>query len=72
MKEIMSSDKKKLCFVIMGFGKKKCPETNRTIDLELFALLFSHAITLALEPMKYWIQVLLTEVCMLYFIKQSW
>ncbi|MDR0605978.1 MAG: hypothetical protein LBG80_16950 [Bacteroidales bacterium] len=29
----MSTDKK-LCFVIMGFGKKKCPDTNRTIDLD--------------------------------------
>lgn len=25
---------KKICFVIMGFGKKKDPETNRTIDLD--------------------------------------
>ena len=25
---------KKLCFVIMGFGKKKDPDTNRTIDLD--------------------------------------
>jgi tetratricopeptide (TPR) repeat protein len=30
----MNTDKEKLCFVIMGFGKKKCPETNRTIDLD--------------------------------------
>ncbi|MDR2382560.1 MAG: hypothetical protein LBD76_01585 [Prevotellaceae bacterium] len=30
----MRTDKTKLCFVIMGFGKKKCPETNRTIDLD--------------------------------------
>lgn len=26
--------KKKVCFVIMGFGKKKDPDTNRTIDLD--------------------------------------
>lgn len=26
--------KKKICFVVMGFGKKKDPETNRTIDLD--------------------------------------
>lgn len=26
--------KRKLCFVIMGFGKKKDPDTNRTIDLD--------------------------------------
>jgi tetratricopeptide (TPR) repeat protein len=26
--------KKKICFVIMGFGKKKDPLTNRTIDLD--------------------------------------
>lgn len=25
---------KKVCFVIMGFGKKKDPDTNRTIDLD--------------------------------------
>ncbi len=25
---------KKICFVIMGFGKKKDPDTNRTIDLD--------------------------------------
>lgn len=25
---------KKICFVVMGFGKKKGPETNRTIDLD--------------------------------------
>ena len=25
---------KKICFVVMGFGKKKDPETNRTIDLD--------------------------------------
>ena len=30
----MSSKNNPLCFVIMGFGKKKCPETNRTIDLD--------------------------------------
>ncbi len=30
----MSLEKKKLCFVIMGFGEKKDPETNRTIDLD--------------------------------------
>lgn len=30
----MSVEKKKLCFVIMGFGEKKDPETNRTIDLD--------------------------------------
>jgi tetratricopeptide (TPR) repeat protein len=30
----MSTNEEKLCFVIMGFGKKKCPETNRTIDLD--------------------------------------
>ena len=30
----MSKSKKKICFVIMGFGKKKCPATNRTIDLD--------------------------------------
>ena len=30
----MTTDEKKLCFVIMGFGKKKDPETNRTIDLD--------------------------------------
>jgi hypothetical protein len=30
----MSADKNKLCFVIMGFGKKKDPDTNRTIDLD--------------------------------------
>ncbi|MBE9488110.1 MAG: hypothetical protein IMY73_02900 [Bacteroidetes bacterium] len=31
----MSNNKnKKICFVIMGFGKKKDPETNRTIDLD--------------------------------------
>lgn len=30
----MNTDKKKLCFVIMGFGKKKDPDTNRTIDLD--------------------------------------
>jgi len=34
MKYVMSLDKKKLCFVIMGFGEKKDPETNRTIDLD--------------------------------------
>lgn len=26
--------KEKICFVVMGFGKKKDPETNRTIDLD--------------------------------------
>lgn len=30
----MNTTKKKLCFVIMGFGKKKDPDTNRTIDLD--------------------------------------
>ena len=25
---------RKICFVVMGFGKKKDPETNRTIDLD--------------------------------------
>ena len=25
---------KKVCFVVMGFGKKKDPDTNRTIDLD--------------------------------------
>lgn len=25
---------KRICFVVMGFGKKKDPETNRTIDLD--------------------------------------
>jgi hypothetical protein len=30
----MNASKKKLCFVIMGFGEKKDPETNRTIDLD--------------------------------------
>ena len=30
----MTEKKKKLCFVIMGFGEKKDPETNRTIDLD--------------------------------------
>lgn len=30
----MNKTKKKLCFVIMGFGKKKDPDTNRTIDLD--------------------------------------
>ena len=25
---------KKICFVVMGFGKKKDPDTNRTIDLD--------------------------------------
>lgn len=30
---------KKICFVIMGFGKKKDPETNRTIDLDQTSLL---------------------------------
>ncbi len=30
----MNTNKKKLCFVIMGFGKKKDPDTNRTIDLD--------------------------------------
>ena len=30
----MNKNKKKLCFVIMGFGKKKDPDTNRTIDLD--------------------------------------
>ncbi|GHT58036.1 hypothetical protein AGMMS50239_01720 [Bacteroidia bacterium] len=30
----MSTNKKKMCFVIMGFGEKKDPETNRTIDLD--------------------------------------
>ena len=30
----MNENKKKLCFVIMGFGKKKDPDTNRTIDLD--------------------------------------
>lgn len=30
----MNTKKKKLCFVIMGFGKKKDPDTNRTIDLD--------------------------------------
>lgn len=30
----MAKEKKKLCFVIMGFSKKKDPETNRTIDLD--------------------------------------
>lgn len=23
-----------LCFIVMGFGKKKDPDTNRTIDLD--------------------------------------
>ena len=26
---------KKVCFVVMGFGKKKDPDTNRTIDLDV-------------------------------------
>lgn len=30
----MSTNKKKLCFVIVGFGKKKDPDTNRSIDLD--------------------------------------
>lgn len=30
----MNANKKKLCFVIMGFSKKKDPDTNRTIDLD--------------------------------------
>jgi len=30
----MNVDKKNLCFVIMGFGEKKDPETNRTINLD--------------------------------------
>lgn len=30
----MAENKKKLCFVIMGFGEKKDPETNRTINLD--------------------------------------
>ena len=25
---------KKICFIVMGFGKKKDPDTNRTIDLD--------------------------------------
>lgn len=24
----------KVCFIVMGFGKKKDPDTNRTIDLD--------------------------------------
>ena len=24
----------KICFIVMGFGKKKDPDTNRTIDLD--------------------------------------
>lgn len=31
----MSPSREKICFVIMGFGKKKDPETNRTIDLDV-------------------------------------
>ncbi len=27
-------DSQKICFVVMGFGKKKDPESNRTIDLD--------------------------------------
>lgn len=30
----MADEKKKICFVIMGFGKKKDPDTNRSIDLD--------------------------------------
>lgn len=30
----MNKNKQKICFVIMGFGKKKDPVTNRTIDLD--------------------------------------
>lgn len=27
-------NRKRICFVIMGFGKKQDPYTNRTIDLD--------------------------------------
>lgn len=48
---------KKVCFIIMGFGKKKDPDTNRTIDLDatykkLFALRLKHQVVSVFVPMK--------------------
>lgn len=68
-------NRERICFVIMGFGKKQDPYTNRTIDLDatynkIIQPSVVACVTNASVQMKFWIQVRLIEVCMLCSIKQ--